>query len=67
MDLFSNTENELYTRGAWKFACENKISGTPTMWVNGVDYYPPNDESDWQAFLEEFGLLDTVDSQTKIH
>ena len=52
MQAMADTSTELATRQAWKFACENRVTGTPTMHVNGVVFSAPFDDADWQDFID---------------
>ena len=44
----------MYTRQSWKFAAENRITGTPSFWINGVETMPPYDDADWNDFIDTY-------------
>ena len=54
LQALANSDYELATRTAWKFAAENRITGTPTFWINGVNSFAPFDEQDWQDFIDQY-------------
>ena len=55
-----NSDYEMYTRTEWKYAAENRITGTPTFWINGVVSAAPFDQYDWDDFLNEWVNTATV-------
>ena len=54
MTAMKSSDNEMYTRTAWKYAAENRVTGTPTFWINGVVASAPFDQYDWDDFLNEW-------------
>ena len=51
---FSSHAHDWDARVSWKFAAYNAVSGTPTVFLNGVEVDAPNTVGQWQDLLSPY-------------
>ena len=53
-DEFKSNAHNFATRVSWKFATYNGVSGTPTVFLNGVEVDAPTSVAGWENLLKPF-------------